>query len=286
VVVERLAERGVTVDVDAGDRPDDVAWLSEALDRAAALDEPVDGLVDDDVDEQQTASDPDVDTAEQARARQEARAARRAEAARRQEEMAGHVRAAWPAERAEKVIASEAWPVLAYKLDQLDRAGYDVQAMLRAVPSFIDRAHTPAAYAYRVMDDAVTDMAAAERAQAAGARADERDQRTIDGDWRERAGAAHAAGDDQTARAAADRADTAYAAAERDADRAASHEERAAQIVAQGYPDRTDTAVAEAATAATAATSPGAARPARTVARPVTQTRGTARALPREPGGR
>ncbi|MGC9670994.1 hypothetical protein ACNTMW_31155, partial [Planosporangium sp. 12N6] len=42
VVVERLAERGVTVDVDAGDRPDDVAWLSEALDRAAALDEPVD----------------------------------------------------------------------------------------------------------------------------------------------------------------------------------------------------------------------------------------------------
>jgi len=48
-----------------------------------------------------------------------------------------------PAERAEKVIGSPAWPVLAHKLDQLDAAGHDVEAMLRAVPSFVDRARPP-----------------------------------------------------------------------------------------------------------------------------------------------
>ncbi|MFG3713384.1 hypothetical protein ACIBTZ_08735 [Micromonospora sp. NPDC049460] len=35
----------------------------------------------------------------------------------------------------------------------MQRAGHDVRELLRQVPGFVDRAHTPAAYAFRVVDD-------------------------------------------------------------------------------------------------------------------------------------
>jgi hypothetical protein len=180
-----------------------------------------------------------AEAAEQARVAREAREARRVEAARRQEQMAEHVRAAWPAGRAERVIGSEAWPVLAFKLDQLDAAGQDVQQLLRGVPSFVDKAHTPAAYTFRVLDDAD------DRAEADGVRADERDQRTIEADWRETR--------TDPASVAEEHAEDAHGVAEQDADWIAdwdaSREQRAAQVAAQGYPDTTADAVAGAAAA-------------------------------------
>lgn len=65
------------------------------------------------------------------------------------------VRSVWPAERADRVIGCEAWPALAYKLGQLGQQGHDVEALLRSVPAFVDRAHTPAAFTFRVIDDRV-----------------------------------------------------------------------------------------------------------------------------------
>jgi len=155
VVVDRLADRGV--DIDPTERttpsPDDVAWLSDALDRAAAApSEPEAGAG-----RTPRASDGEViegefrestpqsgqakrRTAEQDRADREARSAER-------------VRAVWPAERAERVISCRAWGALAHQLGQLEEAGHDVEALLRGVPDFVDRAHTPAAFAFRSIDD-------------------------------------------------------------------------------------------------------------------------------------
>jgi hypothetical protein len=380
IVVERLAERGVHIEVDDSARPEDAAWLSDALDRATTLDDVATGRAFDDLVEEATARVADADdppaaaataapmagtstpaaagpsipvtaesvraeamarlaryaeqarqtqstrfptpqpdsplwaayertitvstaaidavreaqhvpyalrqqaevvagqmgvrlrqladqvdpagrgltaeAAEQVRARRAARAARQADAARRQTEMAEHVRAAWPIARAERVIGSEAWPVLAYKLDQLDAAGQDVRALLRGVPGFVDRARTPAAFAYRVLDDATSEQAATERDTAAAARGDARDQHTIEADWRETATVPPAAG--------TVRAEDAHAAGSQDADWAASHEVYAAHLAAQGYPSATRDAVAVATTAATAASTssmPVAARP-------------------------
>ena len=151
-----------------------------------------------------------------------------------------------PAERAEKVIGSPAWPVLAHKLDQLDAAGHDVEAMLRAT--------------------------------ADAERAGERDERTVEGDWREAT----------TSPAVAEaRAEDAHAAAERHADIAADHEDRAAaaaEVAAHGYPDRTDAAVAGAAAGAKTTGSAGR-LPGRGAARPTTRDSGVPR-TPRQPSGR
>ncbi|WP_406083870.1 hypothetical protein OHA01_04205 [Micromonospora zamorensis] len=137
VIVVRLAEPGVHGDPQTGARPGDEAWLSDQLDRAAMddLDRPAEARHDDAGERRRTAQD-------------------------RQEAMAVHVREVCTADRAERVIASAAWPALAYKLDQLERAGHDVRDLLRQVPGFVDRAHTPAAYAFRVVDDYATEQGA------------------------------------------------------------------------------------------------------------------------------
>ena len=172
VMVVRLAERGVHVDPQTGARPGDEAWLSDQLDRAAMndVDRPAKG---------QPAEARTDDAGEQRRTAQE-----------RQEAMAVHVREVWTPDRAERVIASAAWPALAYKLDQLERTGHDVRDLLRQVPGFVDRAHTPAAYAFRVVDDYATDQGAA----AARADGNVHGRRmispavTLDGEWREAGG--------------------------------------------------------------------------------------------------
>lgn len=161
VVVDRLADRGVHVDPGAPSEPspDDVAWLSDALDRAAA----------------DRAARAAADDAERGRTRQgrdpsatpgagptvidgeagEAPAAAppRRSAQEREQRAAEHVRAAWSSERAERVIGCTAWGVLANQLDQVEEHGRDVEALLRGVPDFVDRAHTPAAFAFRSIDD-------------------------------------------------------------------------------------------------------------------------------------
>ncbi|MFI7510639.1 hypothetical protein ACIBSS_27860 [Micromonospora aurantiaca] len=166
VMVVRLAERGVHVDPQTGARPGDEAWLSDQLDRATVddVDRPVEARPD--------------DAGERRRTPQE-----------REEAMAVHVREVWTADRAERVIASAAWPALAYKLDQLERAGHDVRDLLRQVPGFVDRAHTPAAYAFRVVDDYATEQGAgAARADGTVHGDGERPAVTLDGEWREAGG--------------------------------------------------------------------------------------------------
>ncbi|RAO26144.1 hypothetical protein ONO23_05547 [Micromonospora noduli] len=208
VIAERLAERGVRVDPEAGGRPENPAWLSDQLDRAAVDDvpesrpDPADGR-----------ADPED-------------GGRRRTARQRQEEMAIHVRAVWSPERAERVIGSPAWPALAYKLDQLEQAGHDVPDLLRQVPGFVDRAHTPAAYAFRVVDDyaADVDQAAGHHAEVDLQPAPERGSVTLEGEWRDTGGAAE---------------DHAASGGRSDA--------RAAHLAAQGFPSSTRSAVAAAA---------------------------------------
>ncbi|MEU8258574.1 hypothetical protein AB0C06_30390 [Micromonospora inaquosa] len=220
VIAERLAERGVRVDPDAGGRAENAAWLSDQLDRAAVDDapeprpDPVDGR-----------TDPED-------------GARRRTARQRQEEMAIHVRAVWSPERAERVIGSPAWPALAYKLDQLEQAGHDVRDLLRQVPGFVDRAHTPAAYAFRVVDDYATDAEHTGENRAADdpQRSDGSASVTLDGEWREtrdppteaRPGGVDADGD-------------------RASGGAGVSEVRGAQVAARAFPASTGAAVASAA---------------------------------------
>ena len=171
VMVVRLAERGVHVDPRTGARPGDETWLSDQLDRAAV----------DDVDR--------PSEARSAEARHDDAGERRRTAQERQEAMAVHVREVWSADRAERVIASAAWSALAYKLDQLERAGHDVRDLLRQVPGFVDRAHTPAAYAFRVVDDYATEQgAAAARADGTVQGDGDRPAVTLDCEWRETGG--------------------------------------------------------------------------------------------------
>lgn len=59
--------------------------------------------------------------------------------------------AVWAAGRAG--ARCEAWGALAYTLDQAQQAGHDLQQLLRGVPSFVDRARTPGAFACRVVQD-------------------------------------------------------------------------------------------------------------------------------------
>lgn len=39
------------------------------------------------------------------------------------------------------------------QLDQLEQQGHDVEVLLRGAAAFVDQAHTPAAFAYRSVDD-------------------------------------------------------------------------------------------------------------------------------------
>ena len=227
VIVVRLAERGVHIDPQTGARPGDEAWLSDQLDRAAVDD--VDG----------PAETPPAE------ARPDDAGERRRTAQERQEAMAVHVREVWAADRAERVIASAAWPALAYKLDQLERAGHDVRDLLRQVPGFVDRAHTPAAFAFRVVDDYAADRAAGERS-GADPGPEEGSSATIEGEWREDRGGAteviekHAQGE--------------HPEADRSSAGAAEHNVHAAQLAARAYPTSTKSAVgALAAIPATAA---------------------------------
>ncbi|MBM0233733.1 hypothetical protein JNW91_18875 [Micromonospora sp. STR1_7] len=208
VIAERLAERGVRVDPDAGGRPENAAWLSDQLDRAA---------VDDVPESRRDPADGRADPED---------GGRRRTARQRQEEMAIHVRAVWSTERAERVIGSQAWPALAYKLDQLEQAGHDVRDLLRQVPGFVDRAHTPAAYAFRVVDDyaADVDQTAGHQGEAGSQPAPERGSVTLEGEWRDTGGAAED-----------------HAASEGGSDA------RAAHLAAQGFPSSTRSAVAAAA---------------------------------------
>ncbi|MET7817355.1 hypothetical protein [Micromonospora zamorensis] len=212
IIAERLADRGVRVDPEAGGRPENVAWLSDQLDRAAVNDapesrpDPADGR-----------ADPED-------------GGRRRTARQRQEEMAIHVRAVWSPERAERVIGSPAWPALAYKLDQLEQAGHDVRDLLRQVPGFVDRAHTPAAYAFRVVDDYAADVdhTAGHQGEADSQPAPERTSVTLEGEWRDTGGAA----EDHVA--SGSRSDA-----------------RAAHLAAQGFPSSTRSVVAAAAASPT-----------------------------------
>ncbi|WP_434740664.1 hypothetical protein [Micromonospora sp. SH-82] len=71
-----------------------------------------------------------------------------------QERMTAEVRRAWPSgQRADKVLGCEAWDALASRLERAQRAGHDVQNLLRGVPDFVDRARMPAAFACRVVQD-------------------------------------------------------------------------------------------------------------------------------------
>ena len=140
VVVDRLAERGVQVDPAADREPADVESLSDALDRSA-VDEATEGQ----------------EAEGRGQADQQAVPSRQRmtvdEVRDRQERMAAEVRRAWPGALGERVIACEAWGALAYKLDQAQRDGHDVQQLLRGVPPFITRARTPAAFAFRSVED-------------------------------------------------------------------------------------------------------------------------------------
>lgn len=235
ILVERLADRGVRVRDDVRARPEDAVWLSEALDRAAAHGRPEAGQADEGR-PAPTAGQTSPDPA--ASAWDEARQARRDEASERQERMAERVRSVWAPERAERVVGDEAWPVLAGLLDRLSSDGQDVRELLDRVPSFVDRARSPAAFAFRVIDDPMRDSDEAReriRARAVAARLDERDQHVIEADWWD---SAVPAGQ----RRAAD-----VQFAEDDADRAASYEAEAARVAAQGYPATTADAVSAAA---------------------------------------
>ncbi|MEV0732384.1 hypothetical protein [Polymorphospora sp. NPDC050346] len=192
VMVDRLAERGVRVDPTAGRQPtpDDIAWLSDALDRAAA----------DRAAAKAAASEPGRSTGAPPRPpagpapeadpgmaepgavvegeiveQRDERAERAAEAAREQAERAdraaAHVRTVWSADRAERVIGCKAWGALVHLLGELEDAGNDVEPLLRAVPEFVDRAHTPAAFAYRSVEDAVGGVVDLGTAQAPAAAA-------------------------------------------------------------------------------------------------------------------
>ncbi|WP_433121924.1 hypothetical protein [Micromonospora sp. CA-246542] len=220
VIVVRLAERGVHIDAQTGARPGDEAWLSDQLDRAAV----------DDVDGPAKASP--------AEARTDDAGERRRTAQERQEAMAVHVREVWAADRAERVIASAAWPALAYKLDQLEHAGHDVRDLLRQVPGFVDQAHTPAAYAFRVVDDYATEQGAAATQADRTVQGDgDRPTVTLDGEWRETGGS-------RSEDARGDRPEAGQASAG-PGDRGV----HAAKLAAQAFPQSTATAVTDASSA-------------------------------------
>lgn len=171
MVVERLADRGVRIDpTSASSSPDDVAWLCDALDRAAAerataastvrTGEQAGGRP---VSTPANGADPGagpgsgqraphgVDTETKAARAAQARAA---DAARAEE----HVRAAYGGDRAGRVVGCQAWGALVHLLTQAEQDGHDVRRLLAEVPAFVDRARTPAAFAFRAIEDRLAGM--------------------------------------------------------------------------------------------------------------------------------
>ncbi|WP_412751472.1 hypothetical protein [Krasilnikovia sp. M28-CT-15] len=202
----------------------------------------------------------------------------------------------WRGDRADRVIGCQAWGALAYQLAQLEDAGQDVQMLLHGVPGFVDRAHTPAAFAFRSIEERLEETAAraadgagGARAAAEGQRAGERDERAAQRQAEQAGperGAVEQSGVEQV------EAERAREQADLHADRAVTHEARAAELAAQGFPVSTKDAVAaagEKADSAIAATTsrgagrPAAARPAG--GRPATGWPGQQR-TPRDPKGR
>ncbi|MFI5938123.1 hypothetical protein [Actinoplanes sp. NPDC051494] len=64
----------------------------------------------------------------------------------------------WHPEIAETVIGCKAWGVLVNQFDQVEQQGHDAQALLRGVLAFIAKAHTPAAFVYRSVEDQLDGM--------------------------------------------------------------------------------------------------------------------------------
>jgi hypothetical protein len=158
------------------------------------------------------------------------------------------------------------------------------------VPDFVDRAHTPAAFAFRSIEERreeqaepVAEQAAeqalrgagAERAAADGHRAEERDERGAQRHAEQVE--VHPNGFGQV------EADRAREQADLHADLAATHEARAAQLAAQGFPNSTKEAVAVTAEKARGGVASAATKTAeRGAKRPVTAAQRTRR----EPKGR
>jgi hypothetical protein len=270
VVVDRLAERGVHVDPGAARQPgpEDVAWVSDALDRAAA--ERAARAAAGDAGPGQARPEPDRGAApgenpavidgEASQAPATEQPHRTAQD--REKKAAEHVRAAWPAERAVRVIGCRAWGVLANQLDQVEQQGHDVQALLRGVPDFVDRAHTPAAFAFRSIEDrlaglvdlgtqssrdtrtpAQADTTPAESSTAAGVA--EEDRRVVQTPDPEAADAPAVVVGQVSGNASVAEV------------QAATGDGRAAQVAAQAYPISTKLAVAAAADKAEAGTAAG-----------------------------
>ena len=174
-IAEGLSRRGVKVDPEAGLVPENVEWLSDALDQAA-------------VEHDATTATPG-----QGRGRGQVIDGDLVDTTRRGpgHEIAEHLRAVWPEERVSRVMAAPAWAGLAQKLGELDRRGHDVRALLASVDAFVDHARDPAAFTYRKVAEAVAAEPASslntadrqrtrqarERAEGEGARASQRDAR-------------------------------------------------------------------------------------------------------------
>jgi len=171
----RLAEQGVTVAAGTGADPGDVLWLRAALDLAQAESESPGR---ESKQERGSAPKPGHGVViEGERVVEPAREDR--------ERMAELVRAAWPDDRAAKVLDCKAWPALAERLHRHEQAGVDVEWLLRGLPIDLSKAHTPAALTAWMLDRAAADLAANERSRGEAQRATERDERTAEANRRE-----------------------------------------------------------------------------------------------------
>lgn len=131
---QRLAERGVTVD-ERGPAPvGDLRWLETALALAATEQ----ALAD-----RKTVLEAGFDHADADRDR-----------------MAEMVRREWSPEAADSVLASEAWPAMAYRLHELEVLGGDLPAVLATVN--LEGARNPAALAEWQIENTINSMLLAE----------------------------------------------------------------------------------------------------------------------------
>ncbi|MEV4283622.1 hypothetical protein AB0J56_48265, partial [Actinoplanes xinjiangensis] len=171
----------------------------------------------------------------------------------REQKAAAQVRAAWSPERAERVIGCQAWGMLAHQLDQVEQQGHDVQALLRGVPAFVHQAHTPAAFAFRSIEDRLdglvdldtqrsSDTRPPTQPTATPATAQNSTTASGPGEHRETAQAP-----DPTAAAAGAAPDRRPPDASAGAVQTSGGDGRAAQVAAQAYPISTKDAVASAA---------------------------------------
>jgi hypothetical protein len=65
----------------------------------------------------------------------------------------------WSGERGDAIVGCRAWGALSYQLGQLEDQGHDVEELLRGVPAFVDKAHTPAAFAFRSIEERLEEAA-------------------------------------------------------------------------------------------------------------------------------